>query len=223
MPSGRPRVSAPDRMREMQETRARPAATPEATRATGADEDDGIIMPLQLSRYPQLGPSAWSFDQLPSGTKVENIALVAQDRGESLGVLYSRGGERTAVCIMHPRSDHSRHYCIPALLQAGYAVFGQTGRWSNNDIGLIHEVLLNDVAAGLAELRKRNYGKVVLLGSGAGGALYAFYQSQAATAPPRRLTDTAAGDPYDLNAFELPVADGLVELAGHLGEGTLML
>ncbi|MBI5506164.1 MAG: alpha/beta hydrolase [Deltaproteobacteria bacterium] len=180
-------------------------------------------MPLNLLRYPRLGPSLWSFDHLPSGATTENISLTAEDRGESLGVLYRRGAERTVVCIMHPRSDMSRHYAVPALLEAGYAVFGQTGRWVNNDIGLIHEMLLTDVAAGLHELRSRGFERIVLFGNSAGGALYSFYQSQAATKPPGRLTDTAAGDPYDLNAFELPVADGLVQLAAHLGQGMLML
>jgi len=68
-----------------------------------------------------------------------------------------------------------------------------------------------------------NSQRVVFLGNSGGGALYTFYQSQAATAPPGRLTDTAAGDPYDLNGFELHEGDGIVQLATHLGQGKLML
>ncbi len=180
-------------------------------------------MAIQLLRYPQLGPSLWSFDRIPDGTRVENIALVAEDRGESHGVLYSRGGERTVVCMMHPRGDMSRHYAIPWLLESGYAAFGQAGRWVNNDIALIHEMLIVDVAASMRELKKRGYENIVLLGNSGGGALYTFYQSQAATAPPGRLTTTAGGDPYNLNAFEMPAADGIVQLATHLGQGALML
>ncbi len=180
-------------------------------------------MAIQLLRYAQLGPSLWSFDHLPSGTKIENLPLIAQDRGESHGVLYSRGGERTVVCMMHPRGDMSRHYAIPYLLEAGYAAFGQAGRAVNNDIGLIHEMLISDVAAGMRELQKRGFENVVLLGNSGGGALYTFYQSQASTAPPDRLKTTAAGDPYDLNQFELPKAAGIVQLATHLGQGCLML
>ncbi|HYC01149.1 MAG TPA: hypothetical protein VEC57_18585 [Candidatus Limnocylindrales bacterium] len=180
-------------------------------------------MAIQLLRYTQLGPSLWSFDRLPSGTNVENIPLIAQDRGESHGVLYSRGGERTVVCMMHPRGDMSRHYAIPYLLEEGYAAFGQAGRAVNNDIALVHETLICDVAAGILELKKRGFEHVVLLGNSGGGALYTFYQSQASTPPPARLTTTAAGDPYDLNAFTLPEADGLIQLATHLGQGCLML
>lgn len=178
----------------------------------------------QIARYPALGPSLWSFEKLPSGVGVENVPLVAADRGESSGVLYRRGGERTVVCMMHPRGDMTRHYAIPFLLEAGYAAFGQAGRWVNNDVALIHEMLLVDVAAALRFLREtKGFERVVLLGNSGGGALYTFYQSQAATPPPGRLTDTAAGDPYDLNAFDLPEADGIVQLATHLGQGVLML
>jgi len=180
-------------------------------------------MAIQLLRYPQLGPSLWSFDKLPVGVRVENLPLLAEDRGESHGVLYSRGGERTVVCMMHPRGDMSRHYAIPYLLDAGYAAFGQAGRWVNNDVGLIHEMLIMDVAASMTELRRRGFDRIVLLGNSGGGALYTFYQSQACTAAPGRLTTTAAGDPYDLNAFEMPVADGIIQLATHLGQGMLML
>ncbi len=178
----------------------------------------------QIARYKALGPSLWSFEKLPSGTSVENVPLTAQDGGESQGVLYARGGEKTVVCMMHPRGDMTRHYAIPFLLEAGYAAFGQAGRWVNNDIALIHEMLISDVAAALRFLREtRGYERVVLLGNSGGGALYSFYQSQAATKPPGRLTDTAAGDPYDLNAFDMPEADGIVQLATHLGQGVLML
>lgn len=180
-------------------------------------------MAIQLLRYPQLGPSLWSFDRLPSGTNVENVPLVAQDRGESAGVLYTRGGEKTVVCMMHPRGDMTRHYAIPALLEAGYAAFGQAGRWVNNDIGLIHEMLLLDVAASMRWLKARGFERVVLLGNSGGGALYTFYQSQACTRPPDRLKNTAAGDPFDLNTFEMPEADGIVQMATHLGQGVLLL
>lgn len=181
------------------------------------------IPKLEILRYPQMGPSLWSFDKLPTGTQIENMPLVAQDRGESAGVLYSRGGEKTVVCMMHPRGDMTRHYAIPFLLEAGFACFGQAGRWVNNDVALIHEMLLCDVAEGIRQLKDRGYENVVLLGNSGGGALYTFYQSQASTAPAERLKTTAAGDPYDLGGFDLPEADGIVQMATHLGQGSLML
>jgi len=177
----------------------------------------------QLVRYPALGPSLWSFEKLPPGTSAEALPILAEDGGESHGTLYTRGGETCVAVFMHPRGDMQRHYAIPRLLEAGIAAFGQAGRCLNNDVALVHEKLLLDVAAGLELLRERGFRHVVLVGNSGGGALYTFYQAQANTAPPGRLEDTAAGDPCDLNRFSLPRADGLVQLATHLGQGRLML
>jgi len=177
----------------------------------------------QLARYPALGPSLWSFDRLPDGVRVEPMPILAEDGGESHGTLFTRGGERCVAMFMHPRGDMQRHYAMPRLLEAGIATFGQAGRFINNDVNLIHERLILDVAAAVRRLRERGFAKIVLVGNSGGGALYSFYQSQAATAPPGRLEDTAAGDPCDLNKLDLPQADGLVQLATHLGQGKLML
>ena len=176
----------------------------------------------QIARYRAAGPSLWSFDKLPGGVDVTPVPISAEDGGESHGTLYSRGGERSVVCMMHPRGDMQRHYAMPALLEGGFAAWGQAGRFLNNDVNLIHERIILDVAASVRLLRERGFEKVVFLGNSGGGALYTFYQSQADTEPPGRLRDTAAGDPCDLNAFEMPPADGIVQLATHLGQGKLM-
>ena len=42
----------------------------------------------------------------------------------------------------------SHHYAIPALVDAGFAAFGQNSRYVNNDTHCLHEALLLDVAAG---------------------------------------------------------------------------
>src|SRR5579883_3277812 len=178
-------------------------------------------MPLpRLGRYPTLG--IINCDALPPDARHELIRVQAEDRGESRGVLHTKGGERTVVCFMHPRADMTRHYLTPYLLDAGYAVFGQEGRWPGNDIACIHEMLLADIAAALKFLRQRGFQNVILLGNSGGGSLYTFYQAQAVTAPPNRLRDTPAGDPYDLNRFEMPPADAMVIIAAHLGEGKVL-
>ena len=177
---------------------------------------------MQVFRYLK-GMSLWSFDKLPEGVRVENVPLIAQDGGESEGVLYSRGGEQTVVCFMHPRGDMRRHYAIPAMLEAGFACFAQAGRWVNNDTALIHEQIILDVAETMRFLRgQKQFAKVVLFGNSGGGALYSLYQSQAATPKGERFKETAAGDPFDLNRFEMPEADGLIQLATHLGQGALL-
>jgi hypothetical protein len=164
------------------------------------------------------------FDTLPAGTETTLIPLAAADGAGSRGVLYARGGERTVVVVSHPRGDMTRHYAAPAVLEAGYAFYAHAPRSLNNDVDIEHERLLLDLAAGLKHLKdERGYEKIVLLGNSGGGSLLTFYQQQASTAPPGRLTDTASGDPLDLNAVELPKADGLVLLAAHPGQGAIML
>jgi hypothetical protein len=176
----------------------------------------------RLARYAQITSSIW-FDTLPPGVTPEVVALTAEDGAGSKGVLYTKGGEKTVVCIMHPRGDMSRHYAIPYLLEGGYAAFGQESRWPNNDVACIHEMLLTDIAAGIKFLKEqRGFQQVVFIGNSGGGSLYSFYQAQAVTSPPGRLTDTPAGDPYDLNRFQLPPGDGMVILAAHLGEGKIL-
>ena len=93
----------------------------------------------RIPRYSAMGMSLISFETLPAGVRTEVVPLKAEDRGESKGVLYTKGGEKTVVCLMHPRADMSRHYAIPYLLNAGYAAFGQEGRWPNNDIACLHQ------------------------------------------------------------------------------------
>jgi hypothetical protein len=180
-----------------------------------------MTMP-SIPRYANLGPSLWSFEQLPDNTHVEPIPVMARDGGESHGLLFRRGGEEIVAMFMHPRGDMQRHYAMPFLLEAGIATWGQAGRFINNDINCIKERLLLDIAAAIIKLRQRGFKTIVLVGNSGGGALYTFYQSQAAKRPPNRLRDTAGGDPLDLNTYDLEPADGIVQLATHLGEGKLM-
>jgi hypothetical protein len=158
----------------------------------------------------------------PSGTTCTPLILETADRAVAQGWLYARGGESTVVVLMHPRANFSHHYVTPGLLDAGLAVLNVNSRWLNNDATLIHEQVLLDVAAALAEARRR-YDRIVLCGNSGGASLFTFYLHQALAPEGERLTDTAAGDPFDLNRFDLPGADAMVYLAGHLGEGHYLL
>jgi hypothetical protein len=172
------------------------------------------------NRYPP-GLDFVSFSEPPGGVVPEIVVLKAQDGGTSRGVLYTTGAERTVVCLMHPRADMTRHYLVPHLVEHGYAFFAQESRWPGTDVVTVHEVLLADVAAAMTHLRER-FKAVVLLGNSGAGPLYSLYQAQAATEAPNRLTDTAAGDPYDLNAFDMPQAHGMIYLGAHLGPGKIL-
>jgi pimeloyl-ACP methyl ester carboxylesterase len=152
------------------------------------------------------------------------VKLHAEDGAFSRGILWKKAGStpRVAVHAMHPRTDQSYNYCIPALVEAGYAVLGRAGRWPNNDVATEHEPLLLDLAAGIRYLQGEGYEQVILLGNSGGGTLATFYQSQARKPPSERLADTAAGDPLPLGEFDLPPADGLILIGAHVGEGGVM-
>jgi len=175
----------------------------------------------QIPRYLP-GTDLLGFDHPPDGVDPQLVRLKAEDGASSRGVFYAKGGERTVVCVIHPRGDMTRHYLIPYIVDAGYAAFGQESRSPNNDTMATHESVLADIAAASRHLRGRGYEKVVFLGYSGGGSLYSLYQAQALTAAPGRLTDTAAGDPFDLNRFDMPPADGMMFIGSHLGAGKMM-
>ena len=62
---------------------------------------------------------------------------------------------KTAVYLMHPRGEFTRHYVVPGLTARGYAVFGHNSRYLNNDTHMIHERLLFDIAAGMRYLKEQ--------------------------------------------------------------------
>jgi hypothetical protein len=166
--------------------------------------------------------SIFSFDNLAADVKSEIVPIRAEDGGESRGVVYQKGNPDTVVMVIHPRTDSTRHYAIPGLVEAGVAAFGHNTRWLNNDIETIHEKLALDVAAAVETFKSRGFKNVVLLGNSGGGALYTFYQAQAAS-PGQRVTSTPAGDPPNLNECDMPEVDGIIQLATHAGPGRFLL
>lgn len=180
------------------------------------------MRPTRIGRYDNpYAVAEWDADP-PPGTGCEPLVLTTADRAIAGGWLYSRGSSNTVVVVMHPRANFSHHYIVPGLIDQGYAVLCVNSRWLNNDMTLLHEVVLLDVAAAVAAARQR-YERVVVCGNSGGGSLFTFYLEQAVAPDGQRLTDTAAGDPFDLNGFQLPAADAIVYLAAHVGEGHYLL
>ena len=164
-----------------------------------------------------------SWDEpLPPGTAVEPVMLATDDRAATSGTLYTVPGAQRVVALMHPRVDFTHHYLVPPLLGRGLAVFTQRGRWVNNDVGLVHERLLLDIAAAHRWLRKRGFGDVALLGNSGGASLYCLYAQQAALAPERRLDSDPAGARVHLSG-DLPVPRWLILLAPHPGQGDMLM
>lgn len=158
--------------------------------------------------------------QARDAVKIEQTSVKADDGVTTEGTLYWSGATlpRTVVVTMHPNDDRQRHYMLRPAAERGFAGYGMKSRWSGEHG--IHEELLLDIAAAVRYLKKeRGFERVVFTGQSGGGSLFAFYQSQAETASPQRLTETPAGDPLDLNKHEMIPADGIVILNANEGEG----
>ena len=131
----------------------------------------------------------------------ESIRLVTPDGALVRGLLWTppSGKWKTAVILAHPRGDFSVHYACPLLAAAGYAVFGFSTRYLNNDIDCLHENCIIDVKTAHDEMIRRGAESVILLGNSGGGSLMAMAHA------------------------ELGIGDGWVGMAAHPGEGVFML
>lgn len=174
-----------------------------------------------MAAFPDLHHSYGVADQ---GVQRDFVAVTASDGRETTGVLHHTGrGGRTAVLVIHPRGDFSRHYLAPYLARGGYPVLCQTARHLNNDGDALQERTLLDVAAAMRALRARGYAQVLLLGNSGGGSLTSLYQQQAMRAPADRLGSAAEGFyRVPLGAEDMPPAAGMVHVAAHIGEGHFM-
>ena len=71
---------------------------------------------------------------------------------------------------MHPRVDFTRHYLVPQLLRAGYAVWTQRSRTVGNDLTTVHEQLLIDVATAQVALEDRGFNRIFFVGNSGGAS-----------------------------------------------------
>ena len=149
----------------------------------------------------------------------ETIRLTAEDGRRLFAIYhYPAGGQpKTAILFMHPRGGNVTHFALQPLAKNGFGALGMGSRSMNRT--WVNEELLLDVAAGVKFLKSRGVERVILAGHSGGGSLLSFYQAQAETDPPNRVKETPAGDPPDLNRFDLPRADGLITLNAAEGEG----
>lgn len=158
----------------------------------------------------------------PSEVTTTVHALATTDKATVTGILRTVPGASTVVTLMHPRQDVTHHVLVPELLARGYAVWTQGSRSPNNDLSLVHEQAILDLAAGMVRLRELGFASVVTLGHSGGATLAAFYIQQASLDPELRLTTTPAGRPVPLAEADMPVPAGAVFLAPHPGQGALL-
>ncbi|MDX6741688.1 hypothetical protein [Actinocorallia sp. A-T 12471] len=178
--------------------------------------------------------TAEAVDRLGAGRDVERVSrpddvhttlheLATFDGARVMGVLHERPGARSVIALAHPRQSLAHHPMIDWFLRMGLSVWTQDTRSPNNDIALVHEQAILDVAAGQVFLRDHGYETVLTFGHSGGGTLMAFYIEQAALPPAQRIDVTPAGRPVPLPAAPMPVPDGALFLAPHPGQGRVLL
>ncbi|MHA3701097.1 alpha/beta hydrolase [Jatrophihabitans sp. YIM 134969] len=172
----------------------------------------------------RLGAGRWvDAGRFPAGTVESTHQLTTSDGATVAGVLRTVPGAAVVVCLAHPRQDVTHHVLVPDLLSAGYAVWTQGTRSPNNDVALLHEQALLDVAAGQVFVREQGFEQVVTLGHSGGGTLFAYYHEQAGRPPGERIARGPSGRPTGFADATMPAPDGAVFMAPHPGQGALLL
>ncbi len=120
----------------------------------------------------------------------------------------------TAIVFSHPIGGGAFLPLVSALAYAGHHVIYCNPRYRGNDTALIMEKCVADLGACLEHARETlGYETLILGGWSGGGSLSLFYQDQAETPT---ITQTPAGDAYDLTSLNLPPVQGIMLLAAHI-------
>lgn len=126
----------------------------------------------------------------------------------------------TVYIFMHPASTLHLLPMPTALAEGGLHVLCAASRYMKNDSPLIMEKVVYDLGQYIRHAKEElGYRKVILVGWSGGGSLSLFYQGQAESPS---ITQTPAGDPYDLTAANLTPADGVIFIAAHLSRAETM-
>jgi hypothetical protein len=160
---------------------------------------------------------------IPGSTVTTAHELTTHDGATVSGLLRVVPGATTVAVLMHPRQDFSHHVLVPELLSRGYAVWTQSTRTGLNDLTLLHEQALLDMAAGHVFLRNGGFECVVSVGHSGGAALAAYYIEQASLPAGERYAATPGGKPVPLPEAVMPVPDALMLMAPHPGQGELLM
>jgi pimeloyl-ACP methyl ester carboxylesterase len=168
--------------------------------------------------------AGFAFDRLPVIVRFKESSRMTETYGfgGTQGEVILEGqrfvprgvASKVLYVFMHPSSTLQLLPMPSAMAQAGLHVLCAGSRYPKNDSALIMEKVAYDLGMYLREAREVwGYEKIILVGWSGGGALSLFYQAQAESPT---ITQTPAGDPYDLTQAKLPRADGVVFIAAHL-------
>ncbi|MCK0155441.1 alpha/beta fold hydrolase [Alcanivorax sp. S6407] len=130
------------------------------------------------------------------------------------------GPGKTVVVFMHPVGGGAYLPMVSALAKAGLSVIYCNSRYRGADSALLMEKVVADLGACVRYAKEKlGYEKVVLGGWSGGGSLSLLYQAEAEDP---QITETPAGDPYDLVSQKLIPADGIMLLAAHVSRAITM-
>ena len=169
-------------------------------------------MSVQRQPYMVVFEEKTAFKDVYGGT----VGMVAV---EAMRIIPEENSD-TAIVFSHPVGGGSFLPMVTALARAGHHVIYANTRFRGNDTALLMEKCVTDLGAVIAHAKENfGYRKIILGGWSGGGSLALFYQDQATG---QRLTQTAAGDPYDLAKVDLPAAHGILLLAAHVSRAVTL-
>ncbi len=136
-------------------------------------------------------------------------------------VRRSESLSRQLIVMMHPTGGGMYLPIVGELARQGHHVLWANSRYRGTDSALIMEKVVADLGVAIADAKQRfGYERIVLGGWSGGGALSLHYQALAAAG--EGITDTPAGDRYEVGPESLPPIDALVIMAAHISRhGTL--
>ena len=157
--------------------------------------------------------------------------MVAFNENASYSDVYGGGGARvgldchllrpvddpsdTLIVFMHPVGGGMYLPMVRGLAAAGHHVLYANSRYRGADYALIMEKVACDLGEAICDARDRlGYRRIVLAGWSGGGSLSMWYQALAEAG--LGISDTAAGDPYEVPADRLPPVDAILMLAAHV-------
>ena len=127
----------------------------------------------------------------------------------------------TLIVFMHPVGGGMYLPMVRGLARAGHHVLWANSRYRGADHALIMEKVAADLGEAIVDAKERlGYERIVLAGWSGGGSLMTWYQSLAEAGA--GISDTAAGDPYEVDASRMPAGDALLMLASHVSRHRIL-
>ncbi len=121
----------------------------------------------------------------------------------------------TLIVFMHPVGGGMYLPMVRELARVGHHVLWANSRYRGADYALIMEKVACDLGEAICDARDRlGYSNIVLAGWSGGGSLAMWYQALAEAG--QGISDTAAGDPYTVDASRMPPANAVMMLAAHV-------